>query len=106
MKLSVTMANLSTTVSSSSAYIRILPSGIAANLVQYGTSMITHGYEQDLILDPGKYSVDFDQEIFNATVRTSSLYSIDLLLCNRTGNMNIIVEFMVNPSFHIFPMHS
>lgn len=54
--------------SSSSAYVQITPSGITANLVQYGTSMITRGHQQDLILDPGTYSVDLDQDTFNATV--------------------------------------
>ncbi len=55
-------------ISSSSAFVKITPSGITANLVQYGTSMITRGHEQDLLLDPGTYSVDLDTDTFNATV--------------------------------------
>lgn len=70
LKLSVVTANLSTLTSSSSAYVRILPAGITANLVPYGTSMITRGYEQDLVLDPGRYSVDLDGDTFNATVKS------------------------------------
>jgi hypothetical protein len=55
-------------ISSSSAYVQIIPSGISANLLQYGTPMITRGYQQNLTLDPGRFSVDFDQNIFNAAV--------------------------------------
>ena len=66
LKLSmVTAPQLS---SSTSAYVRITPSGITANLVQYGTSMITRGNEQDLVLDPGRYSADPDGATFNTTV--------------------------------------
>jgi hypothetical protein len=54
--------------SSASAYVRITPTGITANLVQYGTSMITRGYQQNLLLDPGTYSVDPDATTFNASV--------------------------------------
>jgi hypothetical protein len=60
--------------SSSSTFVTITPSGIKANLVQYGTSMITHGYEQDLILDPGTYSADIDGYTFNATVNHYYFY--------------------------------
>jgi hypothetical protein len=48
--------------------VKITPSGITPNLVQYGTSMITRGHKQDLLLDPGTYSVDLDTDTFNATV--------------------------------------
>ena len=39
--------------------------------------MITRGYEQDLILDPGTYSVDPDEYTFNASV---SYYYINLFI--------------------------
>jgi hypothetical protein len=68
LKLTVTMSVSSNLISSSSAYVKITPSGITANLVQYGTSMITSGHQQDLTLDPGTYSVDPDGYTFNATV--------------------------------------
>jgi hypothetical protein len=68
LKLTVTMIVSSHITSSSSDYVKITPSGITANLVQYGTSMITRGHEQDLTLDPGTYSVDPDGYAFNATV--------------------------------------
>ena len=51
------------------AYVKINPSAtIAVNFVPLGTSMITRGHEQDLLLDPGSYSLDPDQTSFNASV--------------------------------------
>jgi hypothetical protein len=68
LKLTVTMISSLNLISSSSAYVQIIPSGISANLLQYGTSMITRGYQQNLTLDPGTFSVDLDENIFNAAV--------------------------------------
>jgi len=68
LRLTVTMVNLPSLTTSSSVYVQITPSGITANLVQLGTSMITSGQEQDLKLDPGTYSVDPDEDVFNASV--------------------------------------
>jgi len=62
------MVNFKSLTNSSSIYVEIIPSGIIANLFQYGTSMITSGHEQDLKLDPGTYSVDPDENVFNASV--------------------------------------
>jgi len=62
------MTGLSSLTTSSFVYVQITPSGITANLVQLGTSMITSGYEQDLNFDPGTYSVDPDENSFNASV--------------------------------------
>jgi hypothetical protein len=45
---------------SKSLFVKIIPSGTIANLVPWGTSMITRGYRQDLKLDPGTFSVDLD----------------------------------------------
>ncbi|CAF1309622.1 unnamed protein product [Rotaria magnacalcarata] len=53
--------------SSMSAYIQIIPSNIVVNLIRFGTTMITQGYQQDLILDPGSYSIDPDRITFNAS---------------------------------------
>jgi hypothetical protein len=66
--LTVSITSASYLKSSASAYVRITPSGITANLIQFGTSMITRGHEQDLILDPGTFSVDPDADTFNASV--------------------------------------
>ena len=66
LELTVTMSTNSTF--SSSVYVEITPSKMAVNLMQYGTSMITHGFDQDLFLDPGKYSAYADESTFNAMV--------------------------------------
>ena len=59
------------TRSSESAYVKINPAGITANLLPEGTSMISRGEGQDLLLNPGLYSVDLDEEQFNAEVGLS-----------------------------------
>jgi hypothetical protein len=51
-----------------SIYVEITPSVIIVNLVQLGTSMITRGRQQDLVLDPGTYSIDLDENVLNASV--------------------------------------
>ncbi len=68
LTLTVTMVAVPHLSSSASAYIKIAPSNITVNLVQFGTSMITRGYQQDLLLDPGTFSVDPDTTTFNASV--------------------------------------
>ncbi|UJR07107.1 hypothetical protein I4U23_011395 [Adineta vaga] len=65
--LSVRTANFSNSTIASSVYVRIILSEIQANLIQYGTSMITRGREQDLEMNPGLYSINPDENIFNAT---------------------------------------
>jgi len=54
--------------SSASAYVKVIPSDIMADLLQFGTQMITRGQQQDLTLDPGTFSVDPDAATFNASV--------------------------------------
>ncbi|CAF4449743.1 unnamed protein product, partial [Adineta steineri] len=61
-------------ISSASVYIQINPSGITANLVQFGTSMITRGHQQDLSFDPGTFSVDPNGLSFNASDWTYEYY--------------------------------
>ncbi|CAF3991133.1 unnamed protein product, partial [Rotaria sp. Silwood1] len=68
LKLTVTMQALSNLFSSQSAFVKINPSGITANLVKFGTSLITSSYEENLILDPGKHSINPDETMFNASV--------------------------------------
>ncbi|CAF0859705.1 unnamed protein product [Rotaria sordida] len=67
LTLTVTMVDSPTLKSTSSAYVRITASGITANLVQLGTSVITRGNQQDLLLDPGTFSVDPDEDSFDVT---------------------------------------
>ena len=66
IELTVTRNNLSS--ETKSTFVRITPSGIRANLVLFGTSMIDVGVEQDLQLNPGKHSLDLDGKQFNASV--------------------------------------
>ncbi|CAF4063852.1 unnamed protein product, partial [Adineta steineri] len=67
LKLTVTMTKIPSLTSSSSVYIQITSSGITANLIEYGTSMITRGKQQNLEFDPGSYSIDYDNNVFNAS---------------------------------------
>ena len=66
--LTVTMTDYLSLTNFSSIYIQISPSGITANLVELGTSVVTSGHQQNLILNPGNYSVDPDGYQFNASV--------------------------------------
>ncbi|CAF0777082.1 unnamed protein product [Adineta steineri] len=67
LTLTVTMTKSPSLKSSSSAYVRITPTGITPNLVELGTSMVTRGHQQNLLLDPGTFSVDPDEDSFNAS---------------------------------------
>ena len=67
IQLTVMRNNLSSRMKS--AFVRITPSGIKANLVVFGTSMINMGVEEDLRLNPGNHSLDLDGKHFNASVR-------------------------------------
>ncbi|CAF4331290.1 unnamed protein product, partial [Adineta steineri] len=67
LTLTVTMIDSPNLKASSSVYVRITATGITANLVQLGTFMITRGDQQDLLLDPGTFSVDPDENTFDAT---------------------------------------
>ena len=88
LQLTVTMRASPTAYSSAIAYIKITPSGITANLVRFGTSIITSGHENDLVLDPGMYSIDPDQDTFDANVSSRLVilsmmifFSLGLELC-------------------------
>jgi hypothetical protein len=74
-ELTVTMIDTPNLQSSASVYIKILSSTISANLIQLGTSMITNGQEQDLILNPGAFSVDLDGYTFNANVSDNHIHT-------------------------------
>ena len=102
LKLTVAMSISPKLTASADAYVRIIPSGITANLVQFGTSMITQSHQQDLVLDPGSYSNDLDHTIFNISVRfDSSSFQLTFSLA-RIGNMNTTVEYMVSLISRIF----
>ncbi|CAF1478174.1 unnamed protein product [Adineta ricciae] len=76
--------------SSKSVYIQVISTGITANLVPLGTSMITSGYEQDLHLNPGKYSNDPDGYPFNSTDWT---YLYD---CRAYNTYDIVDRYSIN----------
>ena len=95
------MADAPKLASTVSAYVKITPSGITANLIQYGTSTITLGHEQALILDPGTYSVDLDGNAFNGSVSVSALEFISMhphFL--RTGVISTTVAYTTYSIFH------
>ena len=109
LTLTVTMNISSRLTSSKSAYVRITPSGITPNLVPLGTSMVTSGSGQDLLFNPGLYSVDFDEDHFNASVSV-----LHVALCtaqfddrdqSRIGTINITAVFMVCRIFPILAVH-
>jgi hypothetical protein len=68
LKLTVRMSISLDSMSSKSMFVKIIPSGIAVNLVQFGTSMITRGNQQELKLDSRTYSLDLDGYTFDADV--------------------------------------
>ena len=68
LELTITLNKYPTLNHSSSVYVEIIPTNIIPNLVQLGTSMITSGFEQDLKLDPGTYSIDLDENTFDKDV--------------------------------------
>ena len=66
--LTVIMTDAPRIKSSSIAYVRIIPSDITVNLLQAGTSMITLGTKQNLLLNPGSFSIDPDANSFDPSV--------------------------------------
>jgi len=67
LELRVTTQDNSSITSSSSVYVEISPSGVTVNLVPLGTSVVTSGDQQNLILNPGNYSKDPDGFEFNSS---------------------------------------
>lgn len=102
----VTMTAVPSLKSSSSVFVQITATGITANLVQLGTSMITRGNNQDLLLDPGTFSVDPDEDFFDASVSEQNFDDSRQFFLNfRNGNMSIIVDFMAYTTSPIFKVH-
>ncbi|CAF1090184.1 unnamed protein product [Adineta ricciae] len=67
LQLTVTANTLSQSTNTAFTFVKIIPSDIQVYLIRLGTSMITHSYQQDLKLDPGTYSIDFNGYEFNAS---------------------------------------
>ena len=68
LTLVITMSISTNLTASASIYVQINPSDIVVNLFQLGPSMVTTGYQQDLKLNPGMFSIDPDADIFNGNV--------------------------------------
>lgn len=60
--LTIQMALFPMMISSRATYVNITYSNVTANLVKFGTSIVTNAFDKFLVFDPGKYSVDFDEE--------------------------------------------
>ena len=73
IKLTVKMSVRLELISSAVTFVEIIPSSIQVQLIQFGPSIIVRGQQQTLILDPGTYSIDPDQNYFNSTVSFRSL---------------------------------
>ncbi len=89
LALTVIMTDAPSLKTSSAAYVRITATGITANLVQLGTSMITRGDQQDLLLDPGSFSVDPDEDSFDPSVSIDEFRNSLLSFC--TSEMEICI---------------
>lgn len=68
INLTVTMFDFPMLTTSAVAYVNIIQSDLLANLVLFGTSMITQNYQKNLTLDPGVFSIDPDTDVFDSTV--------------------------------------
>jgi hypothetical protein len=77
--LTVTMVYSPSLKSSSSVHVSIIPSDIIVNFVQFGLLSIKHGNEQDLLLDPGTFSIDPDENSFDASVSVNRIKMLKLI---------------------------
>lgn len=68
-RFTLTVKILPSFVTTADTWIEIIPSDIQVNLISYGSSMITLGIKQNLLLDPGRYSFDPDEELFPTEVK-------------------------------------
>jgi hypothetical protein len=95
LTLTVSMIVDPSLTNSSSIYVHISPSGVTANLVQLGTSVVTSGHQQNLKLDPGNFSIDPDGYPFNASVCYTYISELSTFFISRIGYIDILVEFMM-----------
>ena len=74
-QLRVTMLKVPSMSTTAYTFVKINPSGITANLVKYGTSLVTSGQHRNLTLNPGHHSKNPDEKTFNASVSVRNLNS-------------------------------
>ena len=92
IQLTVAMKLSSQLTASAVTYVNIIPSPVTVNLAQLGSSIITHGQQQTLTLDPGSYSIDPDSTLFNASVCVS--------LCQQSLAHNFLFFEAWNYTYH------
>jgi hypothetical protein len=68
LTLDVAMAAYPSLKASASGYVNIIQSNITVIVIQLALSLITYGYDQDILFDPGTYSIDPDEDSFDASV--------------------------------------
>jgi hypothetical protein len=68
LQLTATVIGIPVLTSSSSVYIEIIQPIIMTNLVLYDTPTIKHDYQQNLLLNPGEFSIDLNGLTFNTNV--------------------------------------
>lgn len=68
INLTVIMIISSELISSTITYVKIISSPIQIKLIENGPSIITQGFQQNLTLDPGRFSNDPDEIYFNLSV--------------------------------------
>lgn len=91
-QLTIAMSKYPTITKSSFTYVSITATGIVTNIAQYGTSMITRGHSQDLTLNPGTFSTDLDDNIFNSTVISSLILIILSIFLNLGLDIPILLS--------------
>lgn len=68
---------------------------VIVKLIQFGTSQISLGRNQQLLIEPGKYSFYEDGTQFIENVCKQICFHLLKYFVNRNGTLNIIVEFMI-----------
>ena len=68
IELTVTMVNHPFLSSSASTYIEIVRSNILVNLIPLNATTIVQNVEEDLVLNPGEFSIDSNQKTINKSV--------------------------------------
>ncbi|CAF4953395.1 unnamed protein product, partial [Rotaria socialis] len=87
LTLTVIMEAATNITSTASTYVMVIPSGIQANLIQMGTSLVTRRYQKNFALDPGTFSTNPDEVRWDASdwnyayyCTTASLFSSSQLM--------------------------
>ena len=89
-----------TAMVSASVFVKINPSDIKVNLLQFGTSMVTHSFNQNLTLDPGTYTIDPDTYSFNASV--CNMIVNESMIRHSSSRTGIIAITVVSTVYMIF----